>query len=394
MSDRLARIILERVPALYQAAQDGDTHSALVAMRSLLTDLRAIDPASADALKSQLLGGHSAELVRRAPVRRQRPPSPSAEPWEAEPVPYGPAGSSVPADSDSGSDLLALVNSEVARAPVIGKAQAQALAAFLSEQRALAELADAGLRPRFSVLLLGPPGVGKTMTAAWIASELSLPLFQVDLSALISSFLGRTGQNIREVLSFARNHRSVILLDEFDALAKRRDDASDIGELKRIVSVLLKQIEEWPGPSVLVAASNHPELIDEAVFRRFQLIMRFEPPDSGQALAILRSHLGPATAGVDVSEFAAELLAGSSGSRIRDVALDARRMAILSPGLSVDSALLTVLAEALRTTAERRRFARIAKTKLPHEQRTFDALASMIGVSKATIHNYLSKDED
>ena len=112
----------------------------------------------------------------------------------------------------------------------------------------------------------------------------------MEIPALISSYLGRTGQNLREVFDFARANQVVVLLDEFDAVAKRRDDQADLGELRRVVSVLLKEIEEWPGPSVLVAATNGPELVDPAIFRRFQLVMRVEPPGEQEAGTILRMH--------------------------------------------------------------------------------------------------------
>ena len=107
--------------------------------------------------------------------------------------------------------------------------------------------------PTRSALFTGPPGVGKTLAAKWMARELGQPLAILDLSAVMSSFLGRTGSNVRAVLDFARDRRCILLLDEFDAVAKRRDDTSEIGELKRLVTVLLQEIDgmanELPAPS-------------------------------------------------------------------------------------------------------------------------------------------------
>src|SRR5690606_672144 len=106
-----------------------------------------------------------------------------------------------------------------------------------------------------------------------LAASLAIPLLQLELPSVLSSYLGRTGQNLRSVLDFARSNRVVLLLDEFDAVAKKRDDPRDLGELNRIVSVLLKDLEDWSGPSIVVAATNHEALIDPAIFRRFSMAL-------------------------------------------------------------------------------------------------------------------------
>lgn len=144
------------------------------------------------------------------------------------------------------------------------------------------KLADADLHPTKSALFVGPPGVGKTLAARWIAKKLNRPLIVLDLSAVMSSFLGRTGNNIRNVLDYAKGLNCVLLLDEFDAIAKRRDDAGEIGELKRLVTVLLQEIDEWPSSGLLIAATNHPDLLDPAVWRRFELIVEFPMPSEAE----------------------------------------------------------------------------------------------------------------
>lgn len=108
----------------------------------------------------------------------------------------------------------------------------------------------------------------------------------------MSSFLGRTGKNIRAVLDYARSQDSVLLLDEFDAIAKRRDDATDIGELKRLVTVLLQAIDEWPASGVLIAATNHPELLDPAVWRRFEGVVTFPAPSVGELRNLVERLVG------------------------------------------------------------------------------------------------------
>jgi len=139
-----------------------------------------------------------------------------------------------------------------------------------------------GLHPSKSILFTGPPGVGKTLAAKWIARQLNRPLLVLDLAAVMSSFLGRTGNNIRYVLDYAKNTECVLLLDELDAIAKRRDDTSEIGELKRLVTVLLQEIDDWPPTGLLIAATNHPDLLDPAVWRRFEVVVEFGKPERRQ----------------------------------------------------------------------------------------------------------------
>lgn len=153
---------------------------------------------------------------------------------------------------------------------------------IIIERQMELKLADANLHPTKSALFVGPPGVGKTLAARWIAKKLNRPLIVLDLSAVMSSFLGRTGNNIRNVLDYAKGLNCVLLLDEFDAIAKRRDDAGEIGELKRLVTVLLQEIDEWPPSGLLLAATNHPDLLDPAVWRRFELIVEFPMPSEGE----------------------------------------------------------------------------------------------------------------
>ncbi|MFM1346911.1 AAA family ATPase [Yersinia proxima] len=149
---------------------------------------------------------------------------------------------------------------------------------FITEWEKKDQLIDNGLLPSRSLLMGGPPGVGKTLAAKWLANKLGLPLLTLDLASVMSSFLGKTGNNIRAVLEYARSFPCVLLLDEFDSIAKKRDDSSDVGELKRLVTVLLQAIDEWPHTSILVAATNHGELLDPAVWRRFDRVINFEYP--------------------------------------------------------------------------------------------------------------------
>lgn len=185
----------------------------------------------------------------------------------------------VPVDSDSRLDLVRCETPFALDQPIWPTPIKKALQLILEERSRVDELADADLLPTRSILFTGPPGVGKTLTAKWLASELELPILTLDLSAVMSSYLGKTGNNLRVVLDYAKNTKCILLLDEFDSIAKRRDDAVEVGELKRLVTVLLQEIESWPSQGLLIAATNHDELLDPAIWRRFDVTVSFPLPD-------------------------------------------------------------------------------------------------------------------
>ena len=379
--------LLETVPLLFAAAQNGDVHGAMVTVRRLLDRLRSVDPELADALKQRLPGSSAATAIRRTPSPRTsetpRPRTGSSQ------LVVDPKVMQPPQDRDTAAGLLRAIDTGLSKRPIMRAHEIAQLDAFLREHRQAPRLARAGLSARSTLFLVGPPGVGKTMTAAWIARELAYPLYEIEIPSLISSYLGRTGQNLREIFDFARSNTAVILLDEFDAVAKRRDDATDLGEMRRIVSVLLKEIEEWPGPSVLVAATNHPDLIDPAVFRRFQTVVRVSAPGLAEAEGILRLHLDPLLPSRETLKLAASLLEAHSGSDIRDLAQESRRAVALDDRMSADDAVLRALASRAHTPADRRQLARAARAARP--KMSFSQLGKWLGVSKATIHNYLTE---
>lgn len=192
-----------------------------------------------------------------------------------------------------------------------------------------AELARAGITPTRSVLLSGPPGVGKTLAAKWLADTLNLPLVSLDLASVVSSYLGSSGRNIKAVLKYAQTGPCVLLLDEFDAVAKRRDDDTDIGELKRIVNVLLVELDKWSEVSLLVAATNHPQLLDPAVGRRFDRHIELDLP-TVQEVRVILGNMGGEALEEDVLDVAAQALTGLSGSAVVRTWELAQRRAILN----------------------------------------------------------------
>ena len=148
-----------------------------------------------------------------------------------------------------------------------------------------------GLYPADKLLLCGPPGCGKTLTAEVLASELALPLTVVRIDSVISSYLGETAANLRQVFDFISSVPMVVLFDEFDALGKERADRADHGELKRVVNAFLQMIDDYEGKSLLVAASNHESILDSAVWRRFDEVLTFEIPNLEQLKRLLQVKL-------------------------------------------------------------------------------------------------------
>lgn len=159
---------------------------------------------------------------------------------------------------------------------------AQTIWELVAEHHRADLLRSYNLEPRNRVILTGPPGNGKTSLAEALAEALCVSLFVVSYEVVIGSYLGETAQRIARVFEHARSRRCVLLFDEFDAVGKERGDAHETGEIKRVVSSILMQIDSLPSYVVVVAASNHPELLDRAVWRRFQVHLELEPPTRRQ----------------------------------------------------------------------------------------------------------------
>lgn len=262
------------------------------------------------------------------------------------------------------------------------------LAAIVDEHRNRERLETAGILPTRTVLLTGPPGVGKTMAARALARRLELPLMAIDLSMLMSSYLGKTGQNLRDVFTAARSEPSVLLLDEFDAVAKRRDDPGDVGELKRIVNVLLIELEAHSPAGVVVAATNHPELLDRAIWRRFERVVTFGLPTPDVRRALIERELAKLSepARADAVELA---LAATEGASCSDSVLLARKCVrrVLLERKDVNAMLAQESIHGLRTLAhvDSRHRALYCRVAAEHLGRTQRALGAELGISHVMV---------
>lgn len=201
---------------------------------------------------------------------------------------------------------------------------------LIEEQQRAELLRSYGIEPRSRLLLSGAPGNGKTSVAEAIASELMLPFYVVRYEGIVSSFLGETAARLDNLFEFARTRRCVLFFDELDTIAKERSDEHETGEIKRVVSTLLLQVDRLLPHVVLVGATNHSELLDRAAWRRFQIRAELRPPSRAQATKYLEKlskrfggDLGYAPRTI------ADKLGNTSFAELEEFALDIRRRAVL-----------------------------------------------------------------
>jgi len=174
---------------------------------------------------------------------------------------------------------------------VLNKELAHQLKRIIREQRYASEIRSHGLTPRRKLLFIGPPGTGKTMSASVLAGELGFPLCQVRLDGLITKFMGETAAKLRQIFDATDHTRGVYFFDEFDAIGSQRGMANDVGEIRRVLNSFLLMIEQDTSHSLIIAATNHPGMLDHALFRRFDDILQYTLPDKDQIIALLKSRL-------------------------------------------------------------------------------------------------------
>ncbi|MEZ5489165.1 MAG: ATP-binding protein [Gammaproteobacteria bacterium] len=210
----------------------------------------------------------------------------------------------------------------------------------LLEQRQKDKLSQFGLFPRRKLLFTGPPGTGKTMSAAALATELKLPLYTVVLDSLITRFMGETAAKLRLIFDHIKQTRAVYLFDEFDAIGTQRGAQNDVGEIRRVLNSFLLFVEQDASESIIVAATNHPELLDKALYRRFDDIIRFEKPGQEQIERLVENRLSMFDTGQlawnEISAAANNL----SSAEITRACEDAAKEAVLNHEAKITSSLL------------------------------------------------------
>ena len=312
-----------------------------------------------------------------APMRKVMPPT---TPTHALPV-----------DDESRLSLLKVFKDTPDREqPLLSIDLEETLSQLIRERRQAERLASMGLSPTRSAIFVGPPGVGKTLTARWLASQLGVPLYVLDLTAVMSSLLGRSGTNLRAAIDFAKRSPCVLLLDEIDAIAKRRSDDADIGELKRLVTVILQEVDEWPATGLLLAATNYSDLIDPALWRRFDLVITFKAPEISAVKAAIKRFLGRDYAlfgrWIDILTFA------FNGESFSDIERDLQRFRrAVALGTASDADLIEEFIKSRALALNRQARIDLAVLLAKQTRLSQHTVSDITGVSRDTIRKYTNK---
>ncbi|MBI3568140.1 MAG: ATP-binding protein [Gemmatimonadetes bacterium] len=313
---------------------------------------------------------------------------------------------SLPVDSESRFPLVEKVNlRHVEDAPVIlDPARWATVAEFLSVAKSYAQLEAEGVSTPLSLMLFGAPGVGKSRLARHVARELGLDLYIARLDGLISSFLGSTSKNIRALFEFAARTPCVLFLDEFDAIAKLRGDTQELGELKRVVNSFLQNLDALGPQTIVVAATNHEELLDRAVWRRFSYRLHLDYPSLTERAAMWLAFLRTLRFSPREVALLADVSEGFSGSDIQEAANRLHRQRVTTKKEPEVSAAFRALQSLSTGDSEsaRRFLGKVANSPLDVTARALRdrdprlyshaAIARLLGVSKTTAFRLTSSE--
>lgn len=315
---RMARSDL--LVALVKAGATGDRHLARTSAEALIADEKS---------KQHFVLAERLSGALRAPANgTNQPPTLPESPTR------GPSARDLFVDRTPKRRLEDLILPAVTR---------QACETLIQEQRRADVLRAHGLEPRNRILLVGPPGNGKTSLAEAIAESLSVPLLTVRYDAVIGSFLGETAARLRRVFDYARTTPCVLFFDEFDAVGKERGDIHETGEIKRVVSSLLLHMDDVPSWTIIAAATNHAELLDRAAWRRFQLRLELPAPSERQIAAFIELFFEARRPLGDLGRTAAQLarvLRGTSLAEVEDFCTNILRQVVLAMGEGMTSRIV------------------------------------------------------
>jgi hypothetical protein len=310
---------------------------------------------------------------------------------------------SVPVDKETGAPLAEIhFPPERPEPPVLEDALASAIERLTEEWSHVDQLTEVGAPPPRTCMLFGKPGTGKTKLAYYIGDRLGIPIVLARLDGLISSFLGTTARNIGALFQFANRYRCLLLLDEFDALAKLRDDPQEVGEIKRVVNTLLQNVDKRSSHGFTIAITNHEGLLDPAVWRRFEVRIMVPVPEYPERNRILELYLRPLPIDSAALAFLSWLSVGLTGSDLETLARSLKRFTTIHG--RGDFALIEALRAYAVTnaTAQRSEFLNLLLASPQEISRrilaepglglTQQDVGKLLGKDQATISRWLKND--
>lgn len=395
----LARPVYTYKKIVDQKVEIDDTSSMEIDTKTLITLLQAAMSAdytqvrrTANGLSKQLLDAKDIDGARavQAIVRKKGVPLQTSGYVETLPV-------------DAGTRLPLLEEGIAPTTPVIlDEAAGHVVGQFIEDAQNHDQLEQAGVDAPIRLLMFGEPGTGKSLLASHIAARLGRPLYVARLDAVISSRLGETAKNVRGIFDFIPVQNAVLFLDEMDAIAKLRDDRQELGELKRVVNAVIQGLDTLTNDVIVIGATNHPHLLDPAIFRRFPYKLELRPPSTATRAEMWKAFLRlDSPEGMADAQTLAIVSEGLTGADIQNISLSARRRSVLDRAdISLPNLLVALLSSRRGspslpdtrklTTDDKKQLALTLhdRAKLPVTE-----IARMVGVSRQMAHRYL-KGED
>lgn len=354
--------------------KDGDLKAAKILENLLSGQSRTLEMTPSQIAQSFVLGGE--ELTPQTPI---------------------------PVDKESSTPILEVVFTQQLNLwpPIFNPHIQDAVESILQEWTNYERLVKIEARPSKSCLIYGAPGTGKTHLALWISKQINLPVVLARLDGLLSSFLGTSSKNIGNLFSFANKYKCILLLDEFDAIAKLRDDAQEVGEIKRVVNTLLQNLDVRAKTGFTIGVTNHEKLLDPAIWRRFEVQIEIPKPTSDVRIKLMNYFLKTLELEPMQIRFLAWALENSSGADIEGLSLWLKKTQLLQPNLSlVDQIRKFAALNSGRININKRELLLssdevLATALLQEPIYTFKQkdIASLLGINESTLSKQLSKNK-